>query len=43
MPKYWGKLNFCYWSFPQVGEKQKAKMKKEEEILHFFSKKMKIL
>ena len=30
MPKYWGKQNFCLWSFPKVGQKQKTLKKKKK-------------
>ena len=29
MPKYWGKQIFMHGSFPELGEKQKTKEKKE--------------
>ena len=32
MPKYWGKEIFTHGSFPEVGQKQKPRKKREREI-----------
>ena len=31
MPKYWGKIYFAHWSFPEAGQKQKTEKKEETE------------
>ena len=31
MPKYWGKQMFCFWSFPEVGQKQKTEEREKRE------------
>ena len=35
MPKYWGKQIFSHGSFPEVGEKQKKKVGKNNGQLRF--------